>query len=199
MRHGNKNVKLNRTAEHRKALMMNLANALIEHKRIQTTEAKAKALRVYIEPLITKAKNDTLHNRRLVFRKLKNKEAIKELFGPISDKVADRPGGYTRIIKLQARRSDSADLALIELVDFNELYTKGDKPKTRRTRRGRRKSTAANQTEQQVENTEEVTTENTEIKAEEAEKAEDTNLEVEENTDTEENTNTEEDKQDSEK
>jgi len=199
MRHGNKNVKLNRTAEHRKALMMNLANALIEHKRIQTTEAKAKALRVYIEPLITKAKNDTLHNRRLVFRKLKNKEAIKELFGPISDKVADRPGGYTRIIKLQARRSDSADLALIELVDFNELYTKGDKPKTRRTRRGRRKSTAANQTEQQVENTEEVTTENTEIKAEETEKAEDTNSEVEENTDTEENTNTEEDKQDSEK
>lgn len=196
MRHGNKNVKLNRTAEHRKALMMNLANALIEHKRIQTTEAKAKALRVYIEPLITKAKNDTLHNRRLVFRKLKNKEAIKELFGPISDKVADRPGGYTRIIKLQARRSDSADLALIELVDFNELYTKGEKPKTRRTRRGRRKSTAANQTEQQVENTEEVTTENTEIKAEEAE---DTNSEVEENTDTEENTNTEEDKQNSEK
>lgn len=199
MRHGNKNVKLNRTSEHRKALMMNLANALIEHKSIQTTEAKAKALRVYIEPLITKAKNDTLHNRRLAFRKLKNKEAIKELFGPISDKVADRPGGYTRIIKLQARRSDSADLALIELVDFNELYTKGEKPKTRRTRRGRRKSTAANQTEQQVENTEEVTTENTEIKAEEAEKAEDTNSEVEENTDTEENTNTEEDKQDSEK
>lgn len=194
MRHGKKNVKLNRTAEHRKALMMNLANALIEHKSIQTTEAKAKALRVYIEPLITKAKNDTLHNRRLVFRKLKNKEAIKELFGPISDKVADRPGGYTRIIKLQARRSDSADLALIELVDFNELYTKGDKPKTRRTRRGRRKSTAANQTEQNVENTEEeVKEENVEVKAEENvdTTAEDTNTETE-NTEAEDNKETEE-------
>lgn len=161
MRHGKKINKLGRTPAHRKALMMNMANSLIEHKRIQTTQAKAKALREYIEPLVTKSKEDTLHNRRIVFRKLKSKEAINELFGPISDKIADRPGGYTRIIKLQARRSDSAELAMIEFVDFNELYTKENKPaKTRRTRRSRRggaaAATAPVTTEEKVVETEEV-------------------------------------------
>lgn len=151
MRHGKKVNKLGRTSAHRKALMMNLANALIEHKRIQTTQAKAKALREYVEPLITKCKEDTVHNRRLVFSKLQSKEAIMELFGPISDKVADRPGGYTRIIKLQARRSDAADLAMIELVDFNELYDTDKKTtKTRRTRRAGRKTVEATTTTEEV-------------------------------------------------
>lgn len=137
MRHGKKIKHIGRTASHRNAMLSNMASSLILHKRINTTEAKAKALRVYIEPLITKSKTDDTHNRRIVFKYLKNKEAVAELFREISPKVADRPGGYTRIIKTGFRKGDGADTAMIELVDFNELYTAA-KPekKTRRSRRG---------------------------------------------------------------
>lgn len=143
MRHGDKVNNLGRTASHRKALMANMACNLIEHKRIITTLAKAKSLRVYVEPIITRSKQDTTHNRRMVFSYLQSKEAVKELFGVIGDKVSGRPGGYTRIIKLQPRFGDAADMALIELVDFNELYKKGGdegKKKTRRSRRGGKKA-----------------------------------------------------------
>ncbi len=139
MRHGDKNNNLGRTASHRQALMANLTTQLIRHKRITTTLAKAKALRVYAEPLITRSKVDSMNNRRLVFSYLQDKESIKELFGVIGDKVANRPGGYTRIIKLPRRMGDAADMAMIELVDFNEVYGKeaeeGAAKKTRRSRR----------------------------------------------------------------
>src|SRR5579859_4492804 len=125
MRHGDKIKNLGRKASHRSALLSNLACQLIAHKRIVTTLAKAKALRTYIEPLITKAKDNTTHQRRVVFSYLQDKEAITELFGPVAEKVAGRPGGYTRIIKLGARVGDNAETALIELVDFNEIYGKG--------------------------------------------------------------------------
>jgi large subunit ribosomal protein L17 len=140
MRHGDKIKNLSRTASHRAALLSNLTCQLIQYKRITTTLAKAKALRVYAEPIITRSKNDTMHNRRIVFSSLQDKEAIKELFGVISDKVADRPGGYTRIIKLPRRIGDAADMAMIELVDFNTIYGKDTEAaaakKTRRSRRG---------------------------------------------------------------
>lgn len=138
MRHGVKLNKLSRTAAHRKSLMSNLACELISHKRIQTTLAKAKALRVYIEPLLTRGKSDDTHNRRVVFSYLQDKEAIKELFGTISEKIAARPGGYTRIIKLGKRHGDNAEVALIELVDFNEIYGKTaevEKAPAKKTRR----------------------------------------------------------------
>jgi large subunit ribosomal protein L17 len=144
MRHGDKVNNLGRKTAHRHALMMNLANSLIEHKRIFTTLAKAKALRGYVEPLITKAKNDNTHNRRTVFSYLKNKETIKELFGNVAVKVGERPGGYTRIIKTGFRAGDAAEMAMIELVDFNEIYTqnkntaKSAEPK-KRTRRSSKK------------------------------------------------------------
>lgn len=141
MRHGKKFNHLGRKAAHRKALMKNMASALIEHKRIKTTLAKAKALRQYVEPLITKCKTDTVHNRRVVFSYLQDKEALKELFGDVASKVASRPGGYTRVIKLGFRRSDGAEMALIELVDYNETYSapkagETQSKKRRRTRRG---------------------------------------------------------------
>ena len=139
MRHGDKIKNLSRTASHRRALMSNLASQIIEHKRITTTLAKAKALRVYVEPLITRSKADSTHNRRMVFSYLQNKEAVTELFTVIGDKVANRPGGYTRIIKLAPRMGDAAEMAMIELVDFNEIYNKEAKDtgakKTRRSRR----------------------------------------------------------------
>ena len=138
MRHGVKLNKLSRTAAHRKSLMSNLACELISHKRIQTTLAKAKALRVYIEPLLTRGKSDDTHNRRVVFSYLQDKEAIKELFGTISEKIATRPGGYTRIIKLGKRHGDNAEVAMIELVDFNEIYGKtaeAEKAPAKKTRR----------------------------------------------------------------
>ncbi|MBX2926156.1 MAG: 50S ribosomal protein L17 [Chitinophagaceae bacterium] len=144
MRHGDKINNLGRTASHRKALLSNLANALLVNKRIVTTLAKAKALRTYVEPLITKTrKNDSKeqisHNHRLVFSQLQSKEAVKELFTVIAPKVAGRPGGYTRIIKLGKRVGDNAETALIELVDFNEVYTKGtEKAATTTTKRTRR-------------------------------------------------------------
>src|ERR1700760_1486715 len=125
MRHGDKINNLGRKKEHRKALLSNLACQLIAHKRIVTTLAKAKALRTHIEPLITKAKDNTTHQRRVVFSYLQDKEAVTELFSTIAEKVAGRPGGYTRIIKLGTRVGDNAETALIELVDFNEIYGKG--------------------------------------------------------------------------
>lgn len=140
MRHGDKLNNLGRKKAHRVALLCNLTSQLIEHKRINTTLAKAKALRVFAEPLITRCKVDTMNNRRVVFSYLQDKESIKELFGVISDKIGDRPGGYTRIIKLPRRAGDAADMAMIELVDFNTIYGKeveeGAAKKTRRSRRG---------------------------------------------------------------
>ena len=142
MRHGKKFNHLGRKAAHRKAMLANMACSLIEHKKIKTTLAKAKALRVYVEPLITKSKNDTTHSRRTVFSYLKQKEAITELFGDIATKVADRPGGYTRILKLSNRLGDNAQMAFIELVDYNEDYTT-DKPKRKKARRTKKKAVEA--------------------------------------------------------
>ncbi len=142
MRHGKKFNHLSRTSAHRKALMRNLAIALITHKRINTTLAKAKALRQYIEPLVTKSKSNTTHSRRVAFSYLQNKDAIKELFGPIAEKVGERPGGYVRIVRTGFRKGDSAETAMIEFVDFNEVYSGGKSESTgggrrrRRTRRG---------------------------------------------------------------
>lgn len=150
MRHGDKINNLSRTASHRKALLSNLTCQLITHKRIVTTIAKAKALRVYAEPLITKAKENSTHQHRVVFSYLQDKEAVKELFGTVAEKVAGRPGGYIRIIKLGTRTGDNAELALIELVDFNEVYSKTTDARTetsKRTRRGGRgKKPAATET-----------------------------------------------------
>ena len=122
MRHGKKIIKLGRKSAHRKAMLANMAVSLFEHKRITTTSTKAKALKIFVEPLITKSKNDSVHNRRLCFGKLRNKLGVQILFDEISKKVADRPGGYTRIIKLGNRMGDNASMAMIELVDFNSIY-----------------------------------------------------------------------------
>ena len=139
MRHGKKFNHLSRKSAHRKAMLSNMACSLIEHKRIKTTLAKAKALRVYIEPLITKSKNDTTHSRRIVFSYLKQKEAITELFSDISLKVLERHGGYTRILKLSNRLGDNAQMAFIELVDYNDDYST-EKPKKVKSRRARKKN-----------------------------------------------------------
>ena len=141
MRHGKKFNHLGRKAAHRKAMLSNMACSLIDHKRINTTVAKAKALKQYVEPLITKAKNDSTHSRRVVFSYLRQKETIKELFGAVSTKVGDRPGGYTRIIKTGNRLGDNAEMCMIELVDFNDVYTNGKDKKKTKTRR-RKKTTA---------------------------------------------------------
>jgi large subunit ribosomal protein L17 len=140
MRHGNKVNALGRKYGHRKALLGNLAVALITHKRIRTTTAKAKALRSYVEPIINRSKENTTHSRRMAFRYLHDKQAVTELFDVIGGKVADRPGGYTRILKLGTRPGDNAEMAYIELVDFNENMLKEAKKKTRRSRRTRRSS-----------------------------------------------------------
>ena len=142
MRHGKKINHLSRKTAHRGAMLANMACSLIEHKRINTTLAKAKALRKYVEPLITKSKEDTTHNRRVVFSYLKNKEASSTLFRDVAPKINDRPGGYTRIIKLNNRLGDNAEMAMIELVDFNELLVKGDVKKKKSRRRGGKKSAA---------------------------------------------------------
>ncbi|MCU0349741.1 MAG: 50S ribosomal protein L17 [Flavobacterium sp.] len=139
MRHGKKVNHLSRQTGHRKAMLANMACSLIEHKRINTTVAKAKALKQFVEPLVTKSKEDTTHNRRVVFSYLRNKYAVTELFREVAAKVGDRPGGYTRIIKLGNRLGDNADMAMIELVDFNELYNGGKKEVKKTTRRGRSK------------------------------------------------------------
>ena len=138
MRHGDKINNLGRTAAHRRALLANLAIALIEHKRITTTVAKAKALRRYVEPLVTKAKDNTTHSRRVVFGYLQNKEAVHELFSNVAAKIGDRPGGYVRVIKLAFRRGDGAETAMIEFVDFNEVYNPnaGKVKVAKKTRRG---------------------------------------------------------------
>ena len=143
MRHGKKFNHLGRTASHRKAMLSNMASSLIQHKRISTTVAKAKALRKYVEPLITKAKTDSTHSRRVVFSYLQDKESVTTLFGEVADKVANRPGGYTRIIKTGNRLGDNADMCIIELVDYNELLLKEAAPakKTTRRRRGGKKKT----------------------------------------------------------
>ena len=137
MRHGKKFNHLSRTADHRRAMLANMAISLIMHKRITTTLAKAKALKKYVEPLITRSKDDSTNSRRVVFSYLQNKEALKELFGTVAQKVGDRPGGYTRIIKLGSRQGDAADIAFIELVDFDEnmLKTPKAEKKTRRSRK----------------------------------------------------------------
>jgi large subunit ribosomal protein L17 len=145
MRHGKKTNHLSRKTAHRSALLSNMACSLIEHKRINTTLAKAKALRKYVEPLITKSKEDTTHNRRVVFRYLKNKDASSVLFRDVAPKISDRPGGYTRIIKLNNRLGDNAEMAMIELVDFNELLTKDQSKKKKTRRRGGKKATSEDQ------------------------------------------------------
>ena len=145
MRHGKKFNHLSRKVGHRKALLRNLSISLIEYKRINTTLAKAKALRKFIEPIMTKAKDNSTHSRRVVFSYLNNKEAVKELFDNVAEKIADRPGGYLRIIKTGFRKGDAAEMAMIELVDFNDVYTAGKSAKAggRRRRRGGKKSGAA--------------------------------------------------------
>jgi large subunit ribosomal protein L17 len=144
MRHGKKVNHLSRQTGHRKSMLANMACSLIEHKRINTTVAKAKALKQFVEPLITKSKEDTTHNRRIVFSYLRNKYGVTELFREVAAKVGDRPGGYTRIIKLGNRLGDNADMAMIELVDFNELYNGGKKEvKKATTRRGKAKKAEA--------------------------------------------------------
>ena len=146
MRHGKKFNHLGRTKSHRRAMLSNMANSLIEHKRITTTLAKAKALRKYIEPLITKGKDDSTHSRRTVFAYLRSKESIKELFGEIATKMGDRPGGYTRVLKLGTRLGDNAEMAMIEFVDYNEAMLEakaatGGKAKKSTRRRGGAKKT----------------------------------------------------------
>ena len=150
MRHGKKVNHLGRKTAHRKAMLANMACSLIEHKRINTTVAKAKALKQFVEPIITKSKaanNETTekgsHNRRIAFKYLRDKYAVTELFSTVSDKIGDRPGGYTRIIKLGNRLGDNADMAMIEFVDFNEVYNTDKSAKKATTRRGRRKKTDA--------------------------------------------------------
>jgi large subunit ribosomal protein L17 len=167
MRHGKKVNHLGRKAAHRQALLSNLASSLIINKRISTTVAKAKALRKYVEPLLTKSKDDTTHSRRTAFSYLQNKESVQTLFGEVASKIADRPGGYTRIIKLaDTRLGDNAEMCFIELVDFNTLYTKEGavkKGKTRRSRRGGKK--------EEGETTEAVEAASTEAATEEAKPA----------------------------
>ncbi len=156
MRHNKKFNHLSRSASHRRALLANMAISLIKHKRINTTVAKAKALRKYVEPLLTRSKNDTTHSRRVVFSYLQDKNAITELFKDISQKIADRPGGYTRIIKTCTRQGDGAEMCFIELVDYDENMAKVQKTqkKTRRSRRSKSASSAdlgANEAEKQEE------------------------------------------------
>jgi len=140
MRHNKKFNHLGRKSEHRKSMLSNMASSLIENKRITTTLAKAKALRIYVEPLITKAKSDTTHSRRVVFSHLQNKDAVSELFRDVAVKIGERPGGYTRILRLGTRQGDSAEMCMIELVDYNETMlasqAEGDKSKRKRSRRG---------------------------------------------------------------
>ena len=149
MRHGKKFNHLGRKSAHRNSMLANMSCSLIEHKRINTTVAKAKALRQFIEPLLTKSKLDNTHNRRLVFSKIRDKNTVNELFREISPKISDRPGGYTRIIKLGNRLGDNADMALIELVDYNETYDLSKAGKKKSTRRGRsRRGSKSKQTQQ---------------------------------------------------
>jgi len=158
MRHGKKFNHLSRKAPHRKSMLSNMASSLIIHKKIETTVAKAKALRKYIEPILTRSKNDTTHSRRTVFSLLNNKESVTELFNNISEKIASRPGGYTRIIKTGFRLGDNAEMCVIELVDYNTLLLGGDdKAAASKTRRRRRKKSTANVAEESPKATKEAT------------------------------------------
>lgn len=181
MRHNKKFNHLGRTSAHRKAMLANMASSLIEHKRITTTVAKAKALRVYVEPLITKAKDDTTHSRRTVFSYLQDKNAVSELFREVAVKVAERPGGYTRILKTGNRLGDNADMCIIELVDYNEamLAAKEEaaKPKKRRSRRGGAKKAEAETPAAKVETKVAETKVVEEVKAEETKVVEDAKVE----------------------
>lgn len=156
MRHGKKFNHLSRTASHRSAMLSNMASSLILHKRITTTVAKAKALRKYVEPIITKAKSDNTHSRRVVFSYLQNKESVTTLFTEVADKVANRPGGYTRIFKTGTRQGDNAEMCIMELVDFNELLLQEAAPAKAKTRRSRRggKAKAAEVKAEEVQETE---------------------------------------------
>lgn len=179
MRHGKKFNHLSRTASHRKAMLSNMASSLILHKRINTTVAKAKELRKYVEPLLTRSKEDTTHSRRMVFSYLHNKDSVKVLFGEVAEKISTRPGGYTRILKTGHRIGDNADMCIIELVDYNEAMLKegtAEKTRTRRSRRGGKSKTGGNKPEAQASKTEDKEEEKPqpeEIKA----KAEDTSIE----------------------
>ncbi len=165
MRHGKKINHLGRKSDHRKAMLSNMASSLILSKRMTTTVAKAKALRKYVEPLITKAKSDTMHSRRTVFSYLQNKESVGMLFGEVAGRVGERAGGYTRIIKLgDSRLGDNAEMCLIELVDFNEIYTKEAATKKAKTRRSRR---STKKTDDAVAATEETTEASAEVATEE--------------------------------
>ena len=158
MRHGKKVNHLSRKSGHRKSMLANMACSLIEHKRINTTVAKAKALKQFVEPLVTKSKDDTTHNRRITFTYLRDKHAVTELFREVAAKVGDRPGGYTRIIKLGNRLGDNADMAMIEFVDFNELYTGGKKEVTKaKSRRGGKAKKAEPTTETPADDNSEAT------------------------------------------
>ena len=197
MRHRKKFNHLSRKSAHRKAMLANMAISLIEHKRIKTTVAKAKALRVYVEPLINRTKDDSTHSRRMVFRKLQNKNAVTELFRDISQKVAEREGGYTRILKTGNRLGDNAEMCIIELVDYNENYYSGkaEKSTKKRTRRGKAKDTENTVEDVKTEDVVEDTTAVEEVKEEtqtEDVKAEDTVEEVKEE-------NSEEDKKEDKK
>lgn len=151
MRHRKKFNHLGRKTGHRKSMLANMACSLIEHKRINTTVAKAKALRIFVEPIVTKSKTDTTHNRRLVMAKLRQKDAVTELFRDVAVKVGDRPGGYTRIIKLGNRLGDNADMAMIELVDYNEIYNTAKSAKKKSTRRaGKKAAPAEGESEQET-------------------------------------------------
>ena len=165
MRHGKKVMHLGRKTAHRKSMLANMACSLIEHKRINTTVTKAKALKQFIEPLVTKSKSDTTHNRRLAFSSLRDKNAVSELFREVAVKVGDRPGGYTRIIKLGNRLGDNASMAMIELVDFNEIYKTEEKTKKKSRRRGGSSKTATKSS-----NTEEVEVEDNVTTASDEEK-----------------------------
>lgn len=171
MRHRKKFNHLGRKTAHRKAMLSNMAISLIEHKRIKTTVAKAKALRSFVEPLINRSKEDTMHSRRMVFKKLQNKQAVNELFREISQKVAEREGGYTRILKTGNRLGDNAEMCIIELVDYNENYfsDKSTQTKKKRTRRGKSKTSEASKVEETAENTKVESVEHEEVKSESVE------------------------------
>ena len=186
MRHAKRINHLGRTATHRKAMLSNMASSLIMHKRISTTVAKAKELRKYIEPLVTRSKNDTTHSRRTVFSYLQNKYAVTELFREISQKIQGRPGGYTRILKTGSRQGDNAEMCIIEFVDYNETYTVDERKKTMKTRRSGRKGaktkTAATAAKEVVETVVETAEPVVEEVVEEATETPATTTETEENT-----------------
>jgi large subunit ribosomal protein L17 len=182
MRHGKKFNHLGRKKAHRSALLSNMACSLIEHKRINTTVAKAKALRVYVEPLITKSKDDSTHSRRTVFSYLKDKYAVSELFREVAPKIAERPGGYTRIIKTGFRQGDAAEMCMIELVDFNEIYGANTGAKKKRSRRGGAKKKSAVDGAVEVEVSEDAN----EVLAEKSEQLKDSTNEIKGDSDTKE-------------